>query len=72
MSQNGISVGWRVLGPNFDELNEGDTCHFPSFTDSAVHVLLVTLKLTLGVPCRHLRNKAVTVFSTIITSKHLA
>lgn len=62
----------KVQGPNFDELSEGDTCHIPSFTDSSVHVLLVTLKLTLGVSCRRLRNKAITAFLTIITSQHLA
>lgn len=46
-----------------------------SVLDTAVHVFLVTLDLTQGVPCRHLRNKAVTalsIFSDIITSKHLA
>lgn len=65
---------WRVLGPNLNKLSEVKLVTF-CFRDIAVHVLLVTLEQTQGVPCRHLRNKAVAtlpVFSTIITSKRLA
>lgn len=70
---NVYQLEWRVLGPNVYELSEGYT-YFLSFRNTAVHVFLVTLKLTQGIPHRQLRNKAITavpVFSTIITSKHL-
>lgn len=66
--------GMENLGPNVYELSEG-YAYFLSFRDTAVHVFLVPLELTQGVPHRHLRNKvliALPVFSTTTTSRRLA